>query len=153
MANVTKAKWLVGGPGELMNLFDQPPTKPALTLECMLERIIEYQQALFEQCGGLGYKEPAFHKRMGLARNAALGLFMEVAEMTDSMPWKPWRTIDDQPYDRENLKREIIDCIFFLASVSAFNYVSSSELEEHFEKVMANNYARLTNGYNKKLNT
>ena len=48
-------------------------------------------------------------------REYSLALFMEVAELVDSLNWKPWR---GQPMDRENLKREMIDVLFFVHHIA-----------------------------------
>ena len=56
-------------------------------------------------------KLDAFQDSMGKHFNNveySLGLFMEVAELVDSMNWKPWR---GQVTDRENLKREMVDVV------------------------------------------
>jgi NTP pyrophosphatase (non-canonical NTP hydrolase) len=67
---------------------------------------------------------------------------MEVAELTDSLNWKPWKGEID---DRENLKREIVDCFFFLHHIAVTKGISLQELEEEFRKVLENNERRYLN--------
>jgi NTP pyrophosphatase (non-canonical NTP hydrolase) len=68
-----------------------------------------------------------------------LALFMEVAELVDSMNWNPWK---EEMHDRENLKREIVDCLFFLHHIAEVNNISAAELEEKYNWVMENNKKR-----------
>jgi len=80
--------------------------------------------------------------------NMSLGLFMEVAELIDSTPWKPWRPVKDQTFDIPNARVEIIDCIFFLVGIARSMYITAEDLEAEFTKKLEENYARITSGYN-----
>ena len=87
-------------------------------------------------------KLDAFQDSMGSHFNDAeysLGLFMEVAELVDSMNWKPWR---GQPLDRENLKREMIDVLFFVHHIARNHNITPEELRDKFKQVMKNNINR-----------
>jgi len=83
-------------------------------------------------------------------RNNALALMMELAELVDSVPWKPWRPEKEQTFDRLNAVREVVDIIFFLVGICENLEISPRDIEDMFEKVLKNNYARLDNGYSKK---
>ena len=72
----------------------------------------------------------------------ALGLFMEVAELTESFQFKPWRLEHNVIIDRENLKREIVDCLFFLHHIAECFDVTPEELDIKFQQVMSNNRRR-----------
>jgi NTP pyrophosphatase (non-canonical NTP hydrolase) len=89
-------------------------------------------------------------QRMQSMRNGALAVMMELAELVDSTPWKPWRKIEDQPFDKDNATREIVDIAFFLVQICEQLFISPQELEDKFEQVIANNYKRLENGYSLK---
>lgn len=69
----------------------------------------------------------------------ALALFMEVAELVESFNWKPWK---DMEVDRENLKREIVDVMFFLSHIADAYEITNEELNEKFDEVMINNERR-----------
>lgn len=87
-------------------------------------------------------KLDAFQDSMGKHFNDAeysLALFMEVAELVDSMNWKPWR---GQPLDRENLKREMIDVLFFVHHIARNHNITPEELRDKFKQVMKNNVNR-----------
>lgn len=72
----------------------------------------------------------------------ALGLFMEVAELTESFQFKPWRKHPEKMIDRENFKREVVDCLFFLHHLCRSFDVTPSELNAKFEEVLGNNELR-----------
>ena len=76
------------------------------------------------------------------ASEYALALFMEVAELTDSIQFKPWCGGHNAVLDRSNLKREIVDCLFFLHHIAECYDITPGELQETFEWVMKNNKRR-----------
>jgi dimeric dUTPase (all-alpha-NTP-PPase superfamily) len=94
-------------------------------------------------------KTAGVDERMQDFRNQALALVMELAELTDSLPWKPWREIQDQTMDRENAKREIVDIIFFLVAICEILEISASEIEMKFAEIISNNWRRIHDGYSK----
>ena len=84
----------------------------------------------------------AFQDSMGSHFNNveySLGLFMEVAELVDSMNWKPWR---GQVTDRENLKREMVDVLFFVHHIARNHNITPEELRIKFKEVMKRNINR-----------
>jgi len=88
-------------------------------------------------------------QQMESARTQALALMMEVAELVDSFPWKPWREVVTQTWDEENIKREVVDILFFLVGFCEVFNIRPHELMDKFDEVLKNNYLRLTNGYSK----
>ena len=72
----------------------------------------------------------------------ALGLFMEVSELTESFQFKPWRPDQEDMIDRENFKREVIDCLFFLHHLCRCFDITQDELDAKFEAVLQNNLRR-----------
>jgi NTP pyrophosphatase (non-canonical NTP hydrolase) len=67
---------------------------------------------------------------------------MEVAELVESFQFKPWRNNTEEVIDRENLKREIVDCCFFLVHIADCFEIRPQELDKKFEEVLANNERR-----------
>lgn len=114
-------------------------------LNDVFQQIEEYHKAL-------GHNRPfdTMDQRMQSMRNSALALMMELAELVNSTPWKPWRSIADQPFDKDNATREMVDIVFFLVSICEELHITPQELEDKFIQVLKNNYARLDNGYSKK---
>ena len=105
----------------------------------IFQQIEEYHKAL-------GHND----KSIQSMRNNALALMMELAELVDSTPWKPWKSIENQSFDKNNAVREVIDIVFFLVGICENLGITPQELEEKFHEILKNNYARLRNGYSKK---
>jgi dimeric dUTPase (all-alpha-NTP-PPase superfamily) len=98
-----------------------------------------------------------YHKTLGhndqsiqSMRNNALALMMELAELVDSTPWKPWRSIKSQSFDKDNAVREVVDIIFFLVGICENLGITPQEIEDKFIQVLKNNYARLDSGYSER---
>ena len=105
----------------------------------MFQQIKEYHKAL-------GHNDQS----MQSMRNNAIALMMELAELIDSTPWKPWKSVEDQSLNKDNAIREAIDIIFFLVGICENLGITPQELEDKFHEVLKNNYARLDDGYSKK---
>jgi hypothetical protein len=118
----------------------------SLTFRAMYELIEEYHH-------DLGYKRATYSSEQRLQdfRNNVVALMMELAELTDSVPWKPWREIQDQPMDKDNACREVIDIIFFLVGLCEILEISVEELETKFYYILGNNYVRIDTDYSKKM--
>jgi len=77
------------------------------------------------------------------------GLFMEVSELQDSFSWKNSRDVsrkEDDWVDRDNVTREIVDCLFFLHHVAECFGIGPHELDVTFTEVMVNNRRRHHDG-------
>ena len=111
----------------------------------MFNDIKEYHKKL-----GYDYNNVTQIKKIQYFRENVLALYQEVAELVDSTPWKPWRSVKDQKYDVPNATREVIDCIFFLGAICDILGISPEEIEVMFRIVLQNNYTRIKQGYNNK---
>lgn len=112
-----------------------------LTVSEMLKKIWDYHDKL----GHDTYKSE--EEQVRIIGEGCLALFMEVAELTDSFPWKPWRKIEEQTSNKDNACREMVDIFFFLAKVMRAAKVTPEEFMAKFEWVLNNNLDRLKNGY------
>jgi len=75
-------------------------------------------------------------------------LFMELSELSDSLPWKKWRPLKDQMFDQENYLEEIVDIIFFLGSLLEIWEFHPKKVVAMFERKLEENYKRIEEGYN-----
>lgn len=82
-------------------------------------------------------------------RELCLALVMEVSELVDSIPWKPWRPYDYKSWDLTNSSEEINDCMFFLGSIRENLGRNPHELADIFERKLIENKRRILIGYNK----
>lgn len=79
-------------------------------------------------------------------RDYCLALMMEVSELTDSLPWKPWRSPENRKLNVENLKREIVDCLYFLHHIADAYGITPEDLDAKFVEVDDNNRRRYVDG-------
>lgn len=116
-----------------------------MDFKVMFRAIKSYHEEL-----GHNMADGSLDQRMQSMRNSALALVMELSELVDSTPWKSWRKIEDQTFDKDNATREVIDIIFFLVSICEELHITPQELEKKFDEVVTNNFARLDSGYSLK---
>lgn len=114
-----------------------------MQFEEMFKRIDVYQSQL-----GHAMLDMKRAERTEYRRSMALGLFMEVAELVDSTPWKPWRPEKDQTMDLGNAQIEIVDCLFFLVGIARSLGIDGEDIVQTFEMKLTENYARIKSGYN-----
>lgn len=81
-------------------------------------------------------------------RHMGLALVMEMAELVDSFPWKPWRNMVDQVYDKENATEEIVDCLFGLGFIMEAADITPEDIKVMFDTKLRENYDRIKRGYN-----
>ena len=72
----------------------------------------------------------------------------ELAELTDSVPWKWWAKY--QKRDEQNIKVEIVDLFHFLISLALVNNISPEDLYEAYLKKNKINHDRQDSGYKVK---
>jgi len=95
---------------------------------------------------GIVYASLSESERVAYASECVHALSVEVAELASSWSFASWKTT---PTDIENIKREVIDCFFFLANICACFNVSVWDLAETFQWVLENNDKRIANGEHK----
>ena len=72
----------------------------------------------------------------------------ELAELTDSVPWKWWAKY--QEFDKQNAKVEIIDLFHFLISMAQVMGMTADDVHEAYLKKIKVNHDRQKSGYSKK---
>lgn len=72
----------------------------------------------------------------------------ELAELTDSVPWKWWAKY--QEFDQQNAKVEIIDLFHFLISMAQVMGMTAEDVHEAYLKKNKVNHERQQSGYAKK---
>jgi dimeric dUTPase (all-alpha-NTP-PPase superfamily) len=72
----------------------------------------------------------------------------EVAELTDSVPWKWWAKY--QTFDRQNARVEVVDLFHFLISAAQVLGLNANEIFEAYTKKHQVNLARQESGYTAK---
>ncbi len=77
--------------------------------------------------------------------NYCRAMSQEVAELTDSVPWKWWARY--QKFDFENAKVEVIDLLHFLVSAAQILGMSAEEMHRLYTKKHEVNHKRQDAGY------
>ena len=72
----------------------------------------------------------------------------ELAELTDSVPWKWWANY--QAFDKQNAKVEIVDLFHFLVSLAQVMGMSAEDIHEAYLKKNQVNHDRQEKGYSSK---
>ena len=72
----------------------------------------------------------------------------ELAELTDSVPWKWWAKY--QEFDKQNAKVEIVDLFHFLISLAQVMGMSADDVYEAYLKKNQVNHDRQDSGYKSK---
>lgn len=80
--------------------------------------------------------------------NYCRAMSQEIAELTDSVPWKWWAKY--QTFDKQNCRVEVVDMFHFLISLAQVLGMSADDVFEAYTKKHAVNVQRQENGYTQK---
>jgi len=112
-----------------------------------LEEIFKMQEALNSRIGVVtqGMSE---EEKVKWTLNYLRAMQQEMAELTDSVPWKWWAKY--QKFDEQNAKVEVIDLFHFLISIAQVLGMSADDVHQAYLKKNAVNHQRQDSGYAKK---
>jgi len=80
--------------------------------------------------------------------NYTRAMQQELAELTDSVPWKWWAKY--QKFDEQNAKVEVVDLFHFLVSLAQALGMSADDVYEAYVKKNKVNFERQESGYTAK---
>jgi dimeric dUTPase (all-alpha-NTP-PPase superfamily) len=80
--------------------------------------------------------------------NYCRALSQEIAELTDSVPWKWWAKY--QKFDEQNARVEVVDLFHFLISLAQVLGMSAEDVFSAYVKKNEVNFQRQQSGYNSK---
>ena len=80
--------------------------------------------------------------------NYARAMGQELAELTDSVPWKWWAKY--QKLDEQNARVEVVDLFHFLISLAQVLGMSADDVFEAYMKKNEVNFQRQDSGYTEK---
>jgi dimeric dUTPase (all-alpha-NTP-PPase superfamily) len=80
--------------------------------------------------------------------NYCRAMTQEVAELTDSVPWKWWAKY--QKFDGQNARVEVVDLFHFLISLAQVLGMSADDVFDAYVKKNEVNFKRQDSGYTKK---
>ncbi len=77
--------------------------------------------------------------------NYCRAMSQEMAELTDSVPWKWWAK--DQKFDEQNARVEVVDLFHFLISLAQVLGMSADDVFQAYVKKNEVNFKRQDSGY------
>ena len=112
-----------------------------------LENIFELQEQLNKRIG-VDMSEMNDDERSKWILNYVRAMQQELAELTDSVPWKWWAKY--QEFDKQNAKVEIVDLFHFLISLAQVMGMDAGDIHDAYLKKNKVNHERQNSGYSKK---
>ena len=110
----------------------------------MLTEIFRMQAELNQRIGVNTLHMPEERKPEWVL-NYCRAMTQEVAELTDSVPWKWWAKY--QKFDKQNARVEVADLFHFLVSLAQVLDMSADDIFEAYRKKNEVNFQRQDSGY------
>jgi len=112
-----------------------------------LRELFRMQKALNERIGvhtdGMNEEE-----KTRWVLNYCRAMSQEIAELTDSVPWKWWAKY--QKFDQQNAQVEVVDLFHFLISLAQVLGMSADDVFNFYVKKNEVNFKRQESGYKVK---
>jgi dimeric dUTPase (all-alpha-NTP-PPase superfamily) len=105
-------------------------------------------QNLLNKRIGIDAENMSDEERIKWVLNYCRAMSQEVAELTDSVPWKWWARY--QKFDKQNARVEVVDMLHFLISLAQVLGMSADDLFEAYVKKNEINFKRQESGYSVK---
>src|SRR2546430_9970448 len=112
-----------------------------------LEEIFRMQDALNARIG-VTLPPPSDEEKAKWILNYTRALQQEIAELTDSVPWKWWAKY--QKFDEQNARVEVVDLFHFLISLAQVLGLSADDVFGLYVKKNEVNFKRQESGYQEK---
>jgi len=112
-----------------------------------LDEIFRLQQQLNLRIG-VDTTNLTDEERQKWVLNYCRAMTQEIAELTDSVPWKWWAKY--QKFDKQNARVEVIDLLHFLVSIAQVLEMGPADFSEAYAKKHQVNVARQDSGYHTK---
>ena len=113
----------------------------------MLKHIFEMQAQLNQRIGVDTLKMPEDQQPIWLL-NYCRAMSQEIAELTDSSPWKWWAKY--QKFDKQNARVEIVDILHFLISAAQVVGMTADDIYKAYLEKNKVNFQRQDSGYTVK---
>ena len=112
-----------------------------------MDEIFDLQEKL--NCRiGVNMNELNDDDRVKWILNYIRAMQQELAELTDSVPWKWWAKY--QEFDQQNARVEIVDLFHFLISLAQVMGMSADDVYDAYLKKNKVNHNRQDSGYEEK---
>lgn len=118
-----------------------------MTKPYKLEEIFRLQEQLNKRIG-VDTTAMTDEQRQQWVLNYCRAMSQEIAELTDSVPWKWWAKY--QKFDKQNARVEVVDLLHFLISIAQVLEMTSDDIYAAYTKKHQVNVARQESGYKAK---
>ena len=112
-----------------------------------LREIWQMQTALNKRIG-VNTENMSEEEKTKWVLNYTRAMTQEIAELTDSVPWKWWAKY--QKFDEQNARVEVVDLFHFLISLAQVLGMSADDVFNAYCKKNEVNFKRQDSGYTKK---
>lgn len=112
-----------------------------------LTQIFEMQEELNSRIG-VDLKNIDQEEKTRWILNYTRAMQQELAELTDSVPWKWWAKY--QKFDEQNAKVEVVDLFHFLVSLAQTLGMTADDVFDAYIAKNKVNHQRQDSGYDKK---
>jgi len=112
-----------------------------------MDEIFQLQEQLNQRIG-VNMSEMNDEDRTKWILNYIRAMQQELAELTDSVPWKWWAKYQD--FDKQNARVEIVDLFHFLISMAQVMGMSADDVFAAYLKKNKVNHDRQDSGYKTK---
>jgi dimeric dUTPase (all-alpha-NTP-PPase superfamily) len=113
----------------------------------MLKSIFDMQASLNKKIG-VDTENMSEEKQPEWILNYCRAMSQEIAELTDSVPWKWWAKY--QKYDKQNARVEVVDLFHFLVSLAQVLGMRAEDVYEAYCQKNKVNFQRQDSGYTVK---
>ena len=112
-----------------------------------LHEIFQLQEQLNRRIG-VDTSRMTDEERQTWVLNYCRAMTQEIAELTDSVPWKWWAKY--QKFDEQNARVEVVDLLHFLVSIAQVLEMTAEDVHAAYTKKHQVNVARQQSGYHTK---
>ena len=112
-----------------------------------LRELFRMQQALNQRIG-VHTETMSDDDKVKWVLNYCRAMSQEIAELTDSVPWKWWAKY--QKFDQQNARVEVVDLFHFLISLAQVLGMSADDVFQAYTKKNTVNFQRQEDGYQQK---
>jgi dimeric dUTPase (all-alpha-NTP-PPase superfamily) len=112
-----------------------------------LRELFRMQQALNQRIG-VNTAQMSEEEKTKWILNYCRAMSQELAELTDSVPWKWWAKY--QKFDEQNARVEVVDLFHFLISMAQVLGMSADDVFNAYVKKNEVNFKRQESGYASK---
>ena len=112
-----------------------------------LRELFRMQKALNKRIG-VHTDDMSDEQKTQWTLNYCRAMSQEIAELTDSVPWKWWAKY--QKLDEQNARVEVVDLFHFLISLAQVLGMSADDVYDIYLKKNEVNFQRQDSGYTKK---